>query len=810
VTDSPAADMSVPTLTVSGGTFDGQRLAVGAGAPKTLGSSPESTLRLELGNVEANHASIVWDARGLLLSDVGTATGTYVNGEKIAADHPLQDGDRVFLGPPGSKQTAKLSVRIPEGAAVTEPAFAEEPLILDDPAAMVEAMPEVTAEPLIEPPPPIATPVPAPPTPAAPVTAAPGARRPEYNSDMPSIASDRPREEPSVPPPPPSGPVPKPKRAARKRAPAIPRALIIGGVAATLGIGTLLGYRALHKPPPVLTSIAPPKAEAGQVVALSGSGFGSDPAKVAVRFGAAAGTIVSAADGQVTVTIPEAAAAAPGDVSVAVEVGGLKSNALFFKVSAAPKVTSLSPDVGMPGDEVVANGKGLAGKSLAILVSGQTAEILESQPASVRFKVPAMTVTPGQSAAVVVQVGTESSKPVSLLLGRLPLVLDVAPPRASAGDRITIKGRGFDTNPGGNAVSFAGQPSLVYKASETELAVAVPSVPSSSSLLEAPVVVEAKGRASNPGSFALVRVSPGYFTPRYFPAPVPEHAGRDHAFVSTDLGPSLLLGGKGDAPSTAERAERVAKALNSMAEVAASRPVSVELREKPDLGVGIAGTPDMLVKALPEDAAAYDDGWDPQAKGKHSSPRAVAAFWTAILQDQISLFLRHERPVRVLELSPRGRAFLEIYAEALRRAGPGAGVPIGVVSPLGASLAKNLRDMALILPAEGQAVSAAGVEGRWEGTMEDSGAGEKGIQVRLRLEGKQLAGGLTTRSGGLSVESPLREIAYDKGTLRFVLLVGGTPRHFAGTVVGDTVTGTIHLGANTKDAVGRFSLKYVE
>jgi len=166
--------------------------------------------------------------------------------------------------------------------------------------------------------------------------------------------------------------------------------------------------------------------------------------------------------------------------------------------------------------------------------------------------------------------------------------------------------------------------------------------------------------------------------------------------------------------------------------------------------------------------------------------------------------------VRVLELSPRGRAFLEIYAEALRRAGPGAGVPIGVVSPLGASLAKNLRDMALILPAEGQAVSAAGVEGRWEGTMEDSGAGEKGIQVRLRLEGKQLAGGLTTRSGGLSVESPLREIAYDKGTLRFVLLVGGTPRHFAGTVVGDTVTGTIHLGANTKDAVGRFSLKYVE
>jgi hypothetical protein len=188
----------------------------------------------------------------------------------------------------------------------------------------------------------------------------------------------------------------------------------------------------------------------------------------------------------------------------------------------------------------------------------------------------------------------------------------------------------------------------------------------------------------------------------------------------------------------------------------------------------------------------------------------VALFWTALLQDHLTLFLRHERPVHVLELSPRGKALLEIYAEALRRAGPGVGVPIGVVSPLGASLAKNLRDMALILPAETQAVSAAGIEGRWEGTMEETGAGQKAVQVRFRLEGKQLVGGLTTRSGGLGVELPLKEIVFDKGVLRFVLLVGESPRHFDGTVTGDTVTGTIRVGANTKDAVGRFSLKYVE
>jgi hypothetical protein len=817
VTDSPAEDATLPSLTVSGGPFDGQRLVVGTGGTRSLGSGAGADFRVELGNVEASHAQVVWDTRGLLLSDLGTTTGTYVNGEKVATDHPLQDGDRVFLGPPGSKQTAKLAVHIPEGATASEPAFAEAPLILDDPTPMVEPMAEEVPSPAPAPMPataqapamvpPAAPPPHAPPPAPAP---APAPRKPDYNSDMPSIVSDRPREAPSLPPAPPAAPVPKARRAARKRAAPIPRAAIIGVVAAALGAGAFFGYQSLHAPPPVLASIVPPKAEAGQTVTVSGSGFGKDPGKLVVRFGPAAGTILSATETQMAVTIPEAVATTTADVSVTVEARGGRSNALFFKVSASPKVTSLTPDVGMPGDEIIAKGKGLAGKSTAVLVAGQTAEMLESQPTSIRFKVPDVPVTPGQAAAVVVQVGTESSRAVNLLLGRLPLVLEVAPLRASAGERVTVKGRGFDPSPAGNAVTFAGQPSLVFSASDTELSVSVPSIQSASTQTEAPVVVQAKGRTSNPGAFSLLRVSPGYFAPRYFPAPVPEHAGQDHAFISTDLGPSLLLGGRGDAPSTAERASRIATALNAMVDAAANRPLVVELREKPDLGIGITGSADLLAKALPEDAAAYDQGWDPTAKGRHTSPRAVAIFWTAILQDELTLFLRHERPVHVLELSPRGKAFLEIYAEALRRAGPGVGVPIGVVSPLGASLAKSLKDMALIIPAESQAVSAAGVEGRWEGTMEESGAGEKAIQVRLRLEGKQLAGGLTTRSGGLGVELPLREIVYEKGTLRFVLLVGGSPRHFSGTVSGDTVTGTIQLGANTKDSVGRFSLKYVE
>ena len=75
---------------------------------KTLGSADGQHLKLDLTNVAALHARLVWDARGLVLSDAGSETGTYVNGERLTAARVLADGDRIFLGPPGSKNTAKL------------------------------------------------------------------------------------------------------------------------------------------------------------------------------------------------------------------------------------------------------------------------------------------------------------------------------------------------------------------------------------------------------------------------------------------------------------------------------------------------------------------------------------------------------------------------------------------------------------------------------------------------------------------------------------------------------------------------------
>ena len=47
-----------------------------------------------------------------------------MNGEKVEGRHALQDGDRVCLGPPGAKGSAKLLVLLPGAVRGASPALA--------------------------------------------------------------------------------------------------------------------------------------------------------------------------------------------------------------------------------------------------------------------------------------------------------------------------------------------------------------------------------------------------------------------------------------------------------------------------------------------------------------------------------------------------------------------------------------------------------------------------------------------------------------------------------------------------------------
>ena len=150
-----------------------------------------------------------------------------------------------------------------------------------------------------------------------------------------------------------------------------------------------------------------------------------------------------------------------------------------FKVYRAPRVTGLEPDVAMPGQEILIQGQNLDGKPLTVNVGGLPAEIKEAAGQRSRG---------GAAASHGPGTGRPRHRPDRPrlrqarrpALGYLPLVMSVAPDKGEAGEKVVIKGRGFDADAEDNEVYFANQPALILAASETELIVVAPAAVSTS------------------------------------------------------------------------------------------------------------------------------------------------------------------------------------------------------------------------------------------------------------------------------------------------------------------------------------------
>ncbi len=280
-----------------------------------------------------------------------------------------------------------------------------------------------------------------------------------------------------------------------------------------------------------------------------------------------------------------------------------------------------------------------------------------------------MPLPEGSATQLVLSAGSAPPKTFDIYIGRLPLVIDVAPKFGAIGDPVVLTGRGFMPDPHQNAVTFAGQPALVLKASTTSLTVIAPPPPPDEVQPDLPVVVAAGGRASTgAAAFKLTRTSSSGYLPRFFAAPVVEFPGSGYAFVSTELGPVLLLGGSAEAASTADRAVTLAAALNALVTNAEAKPPAFELRERPQPGVGVVGDVRTFLVPTAEDAEAYSKNWETgRGAGRRVAPAAVARHWAALLQDYFGLFLYRQRPLRLAAISPRGKVFTEIYGEANRQ-----------------------------------------------------------------------------------------------------------------------------------------------
>jgi pSer/pThr/pTyr-binding forkhead associated (FHA) protein len=72
------------------------RLVVGQ--PCVLGRSPSCDLPIPSGGASRRHAHVCWERDGIVIRDLSSTNGTFINGEKLEGARLLQAGDRIMIG----------------------------------------------------------------------------------------------------------------------------------------------------------------------------------------------------------------------------------------------------------------------------------------------------------------------------------------------------------------------------------------------------------------------------------------------------------------------------------------------------------------------------------------------------------------------------------------------------------------------------------------------------------------------------------------------------------------------------------------
>ncbi len=436
----------------------------------------------------------------------------------------------------------------------------------------------------------------------------------------------------------------------------------IGGLAA-LGLLGFLAMRFLGGSVR-LDSAEPARGRAGTTVTLTGSGFAEDPKGNTVTFGDAPAAVASASATRLEVAVPEVAVV--GDeskVQIQVRAGRGASNPVDFSVLGGPTIHGISPDVAMPGEEVVLAGSGF-GMGAAVRFGASPAEVIEIRDTSIRARVPPIAGGAGTAAPAVVSMGASSSNELPFFIGSIPLVLGIAPATAAPGDVITVSGRGFQRERTRNAVLVAGTFGLVVSAADGELKVVVPTLAPGEPVR--PVEVRVAGLANVGRATLTVPPLPESVELHLVPQPFDAVAGRSYAVLATDLGPAFVLAGSGTR-SAAERAVEAQRRFDdAVTAIKATRGLNFEARALDTSPViGLEGRPEVVLEVSDEDARAYDEDWTGlKGRGGPVTKARLARWWEAVAKDLVLLLVRGERPQFAAAVAPEGRVLLDVYQAA--------------------------------------------------------------------------------------------------------------------------------------------------
>ncbi len=688
---------------------------------------------------------------------------------------------------------------------------------------------------------------PAPPAPPPPAATAPASAPAPPPAAAPATRPAEPTPTPAAPPSPTRRPegAPAPRRpspAARPSPPrSMPRPAPRGPAAATpllryagLGAGGLvvlglLGFLALRflGGSVRLESVEPARGRSGQTVTLTGSGFAPDPKGNTVLFGERPAALVSATATRIEVAVPDVPVTGEeARVAIRVRAGRGASNPLDFSVLGGPTIHGISPDVAMPGEEVVLAGTGW-GMGAAVRFGTAPAEVVEVRDTSIRARVPPIAGGPGTAAPAVVTMGAATSNELPFFIGTIPLVLKVEPATASPGDLVGISGRGFQRERTRNAVVVAGAFALVVSASDGELKAVVPTLAPGEPMR--PLEVRVAGLANVGRGTLSVPPLADPVELHLVPQPFDAVAGRDHAVLATDLGPAFVLAASGGRTAAERALEAQRRFDEAVAAIKSTRGLNFEARAlETSPVIGLAGRPEIVLEVTDEDARAYDEDWTGlRGRGGVVTRARLARWWEAVARDLVLLLVRGERPEFAAALAPEGRVFADVF-QAAQKTGR-FGVAREVVTALRPPQREALRLVAFRVPAAVTGPAMAALPAGTAAGTPPAGAATPAPapgSAPLRLEGawigSEIEGGerryltATFRSGSgtvayegivtltvplLSLETPQR------GTARFSLQFKGGIRYYTGRWDGQALAGKFSRDPAGADTIGTFELR---
>ena len=608
---------------------------------------------------------------------------------------------------------------------------------------------------------------------------------------------------------------PRPDRtqAVRPRRPAARpprRYAVVGAIALVVIGGTWFAVsKLMHRVH--LDRIDPQRARVGETVALQGRGFSSSPGDNVVLFDDRTASITTATPTRLEVVVPDVAeAGADVRAAVRVKVGSTESMPVEVSVYSGPVLHGISPDVAMPGEEVVLAGSGW-GLAPTVRFGGLPADVLEAKETSVRVRVPAIDGGPGTAAPVVVISGSLESNPGPFYVGRIPLVTKAEPTRVSPGDVVTVGGRGFRRERSQNAVQIGGVRALVVAAFDDEIKVVVPRVPAGSRMLEVRVpssVAPAQVPLVVGGALDTVAF-------RFVAEPFAALPGRDHAVLATALGPAFVVASSGGR-AAAERALEAARRLNDAAQaLRASTDLTFALRDADGtLSLSLAGRPELILEVTDEDASAYGEDWTGlRGRGGPVTPGRLGRWWEAVAKDLVLLLVRGTKPHFAADLAPEGRALIDLFQAAQRpggRAKPADGlklvalrVPPSVRGPATSAPVAVASPTALAAtPPPRAAVPMPRLEGPWSGS-ETEGGRRRDVTVTFRG-----STGTFAYEGVMTVSAPLLTVTKpQRGAARFSVEFRGGLRYYLGRWDGRALTGKVSTDPGGSQSLGTFELR---